>query len=90
MNTDKAAKKKTMSDVSGKPNVAGLYSSIQSDVKIWDEIIKIVGRWKLNILSLLRIIEASMHIELLKIRSKIIVWRRLCVYVLSNVLWKNL
>lgn len=28
-----AAKKKTMSDVSGKPNVAGLYSSTQSDGK---------------------------------------------------------
>lgn len=33
MNTDEAAKKKTMNDVSGKPNVAGLYSSIQSDGK---------------------------------------------------------
>lgn len=43
MNTDKAAKKKTMSDVSGKPNVAGLYSSIQSNGETWDEIIKIRG-----------------------------------------------
>lgn len=31
MSKDKAAKKKTMSDVSGKLNVDGLYSSIQSD-----------------------------------------------------------
>lgn len=50
MSKDKAAKKKTMSDVSGKPNVDGLYSSIQSDRETWDEIIKIRGPWKLNLI----------------------------------------
>lgn len=69
MSKDKAAKKKTMSDVSRKPNVDGLYSSIQSDGETWDEIIKIRGPWKLNEIkcdAVLRSIKALMHIGLLE------------------------
>lgn len=47
-----------MTDVSGKPNVDGLYSSIQSDGETWDEIIKIWGPWKFNMMPGLTIIEA--------------------------------